>query len=66
MVSIKYAPASLKNKPNLIKFPVTKVNLDEWNEIVHYYNNIYNEEMINRGFVFTTSGAISTSKEHLL
>ena len=66
MVTIKYAPASLKTKPNLIRFPITKVTLEEWNELVRYYNNMYEEELINRGFVFTTCGAISTTKENLM
>lgn len=66
MVTIKFAPSSLKNKPNLIKFPVTKVTLEEWNEIVSKYNKMYEEDLIHRGFVFTKSGAISTTKENLM
>lgn len=66
MVAIKFAPPSLKVKPNLIRFPITKVTLEEWNEIIRHYNKLYEEEMINRGFIFTKSGAISTTKENLM
>lgn len=66
MVTIKFAPPSLNIKPNLIRFPVTKVTLEEWNELVRYYNNRYEEELIHRGFIFTSSGALSTAKENIM
>ena len=66
MVTIKFAPPSLRVKPNLIRFPITKVTLEEWNELVSHYNKLYEEEEIHRGFIFTKSGAISTNKESLI
>ena len=66
MVTIKFAPPSLKVKPNLIRFPITKVTMEEWNELVRYYNSRYEEELIHRGFILTRSGAISTTKENLM
>lgn len=66
MVTIKFAPPSLRVKPNLIRFPITKVTLEEWNELVSHYNKLYEEEEIHRGFIFTKSGAISTTKESLI
>ena len=65
MKEIKFAPSSLKVLPNLLKFPVTKVTLDEWNELVHYYNLQYEAGEINRGFFSTPSGGISIKREHL-
>ena len=66
MVTIKFAPPSLKTKPNLIRFPITKATLEEWNELVRYYNQMYEDGLINRGFIFTKSGALSTTKENLM
>ena len=65
MKEIKFAPSSLKVLPNILKFPVTKVTLEEWNELVSYYNKQFEEGIINRGFISTPSGAISVKKEHL-
>ena len=65
MKDIKFAPSSLKVLPNLMRFPITKVTLEEWNELVSYYNKQYEEGLINRGFESTPSGGISIKKEHL-
>lgn len=65
MKQIKFAPSSLKVLPNLMRFPVTKVTLEEWNELVSYYNKLYEAGEINRGFESTPSGGISIKKEHL-
>ena len=50
---------------NYLKIPVTKVNLDKYNELVRYFNNLYNNKQINRDFIWTKSHGLSSDRDNL-
>ena len=50
---------------NYMKIPVTKVNLEQFNYLVKFYNNLYKENNIYREFIWTKSKGISINSDNI-
>lgn len=55
----KFKYANTTMKPNLLKIPCNEVNLEGYNEVVRYLNNLYDNKEINRGFIWTRKNYLS-------
>lgn len=62
----KYKQSEFQLYVNLFKMPTTTIGLDEYNEIVRYFNGMYDNGQINRQFKHTKSGGISVKDENYI